>query len=208
MTCLAALSACEGCRPTTPPASGDGAAGSGAGSPHARLYLLSDVAGALEPCGCVKDQLGGMDHFGALVTKEASKAPAYATLAAGPLFFMDMDVSEEKKSQEVAKAQTIAATMKTLRLKAFAPSRNGFVAGADTLTKLRDESGAALVAANLNAPSLSPVKSTTVTVGELKIGVIGVAAPDKADRVKGALENVSSSPAVPAVKEAAASLRQ
>ena len=30
--------------------------------PSLRLYLVSNVAGALEPCGCRKDMLGGMDH--------------------------------------------------------------------------------------------------------------------------------------------------
>src|SRR5882672_10682719 len=81
-----ALAACEGChgtRTNTP---------SGDAEPQTatlRLYLVSDLAGALEPCGCVKDQLGGMDHFGALVTSEKQKAPASVLLSAGPTFFLD-----------------------------------------------------------------------------------------------------------------------
>ncbi|HVH46484.1 MAG TPA: hypothetical protein VM925_29280, partial [Labilithrix sp.] len=71
--------------------------------------------------------------FGALVTAERSKAGAYATLSAGPLYFMDMDVPAEKKAQEAAKAVTIAEAMKTLKLVAFAPSRNGFASGTETL---------------------------------------------------------------------------
>ena len=88
--CFFAL-ACEGCRPSTTP--GADATGSSTEAPRARLYLVSDLAGALEPCGCVKDQLGGMDRFGALVAAEKAKAANYATLSAGPLFFMDMDRS-------------------------------------------------------------------------------------------------------------------
>ena len=203
---LFALSACEGCRPSTTP--GTDAASSD--TPRARLYLVSDLAGALEPCGCVKDQLGGMDHFGALVGAEKSKASNFATLSAGPLFFMDMDLSAEKKSQEVSKAETIAESMKTLKLAAFAPSRNGFAAGIETLAKLRDESGAALLAANVNAGSLAPAKTKVVEIGGMKIGVIGVAAPDKVDpgAVKGPLAEVSSSPAIPAVKEGVAALKK
>ena len=177
-------------------------------APKARLYLVSDLAGALEPCGCVKDQLGGMDHFGALVAAEKSKAPSFATLSAGPLFFMDMDIPEEKKSQEVAKAETIAGAMKTLKLGAFAPSRNGFAAGEATLAKLRDASGAALLAANVQAGPLAPAKTKILEVGGIKIGVIGVAAPDKAEKVIGALDNVASSPAIPAVKEGVATLKK
>ncbi|OJY26818.1 MAG: hypothetical protein BGO98_06025 [Myxococcales bacterium 68-20] len=212
MGCFVTLSACEGCRPSTTPAAGDGSAGTSAEAPRARLYLVSDLAGALEPCGCVKDQLGGMDRFGALVAAEKSKAPAFATLAAGPLFFMDMDIPEEKKGQEVAKAETIATTLKTLKLAAFAPSRNGFADGIATLAKLRDTSGAALVAANLAAGSLAPAKSKIVEVGGLKIGVIGVAAPDKAEASPGSKENkladVTSSPAIAAVKESVAALKK
>lgn len=209
--CLVALSACEGCRPSTTPGASDGATVSSAEAPRARLYLVSDLAGALEPCGCVKDQLGGMDRFGALVAAEKSKAPAFATLAAGPLFFMDMDIPDEKKGQEVAKAETIATTLKTLKLAAFAPSRNGFADGTTTLAKLRDASGAALVAANLQAGALTPATSTIVEVGGLKIGVIGVAAPDKVEASHGGgatgLADVMSSPPIPAVKERVLTLK-
>ncbi|MBX3200116.1 MAG: hypothetical protein KF894_18420 [Labilithrix sp.] len=208
--CFCFLSACEGCRPSTKPA--DGTTATATEAPRARLYLVSDLAGALEPCGCVKDQLGGMDHFGALVTAEKSNVKDYATLAAGPLFFMDMDIPEEKKNQEVAKAETIATTLKTLKLAAFAPAKNGFAAGGETLARLRDTSGATLVAANLTAGALAPAKTKIVEVGGLKIGVIGVAAPDKAAPAPGhkdtPLTDVTSSPAIPAVKEGVAALKK
>ena len=74
----ALLSACDGCRP---PAGTPKEAGGEALRPTARLYLVSDLAGALEPCGCVKDQLGGMDHFGALVA-ETRDAAMVARVAA------------------------------------------------------------------------------------------------------------------------------
>lgn len=175
--------------------------------PRARLYLVSDLAGALEPCGCVKDQLGGMDHFGALVAGEKERAPAYATLSAGPLFFMDMELEGEKRGQETAKAETIAAAMKSLKLAAFAPSRNGFAAGAETLMKLRDASGAALVAANLESATLAPAKAKIIDVGGVKVGVIGVAAPDKAEAAREALAGVTSTPAIAAVKTSLAALK-
>ena len=72
---LATFCACQGCKSSGGAGSngGSGARDGRAGAdavPAARLYLVSDLAGALETCGCVKDQLGGMDKFGALVTKE------------------------------------------------------------------------------------------------------------------------------------------
>src|ERR1700687_678743 len=77
-------SACSGCR-TTPLPKGP----TEAGVPTVRLYLISDLAGALEPCGCTKDQLGGLDHVGAWIVSERAKAPASGVVSAGPLFFMD-----------------------------------------------------------------------------------------------------------------------
>lgn len=195
------ISACEGCRSPSTPNTDSGTA---AATPSARLYLVSDLAGALEPCGCVKDQLGGMDKFGALVTKEKNIAP-YATLSSGPLFFMDMDLAEEKQSQEVSKAETIATTLRTLKLAAFAPARNEWAGGADELKKLAEASAAMSLAANVSGGA----RSSIVNVGGVQIGIIGVASPDKAEHANGTatLEGVASSPAIPAVKEAAAALR-
>ncbi|MBX3192920.1 MAG: hypothetical protein KF819_38400 [Labilithrix sp.] len=202
---VAAFCACEGCRtpPATLPANGiDGA------TPDARLYLISDLAGALEPCGCVKDQLGGMDKLGALVAAEKSKAKAAGVLSVGPLFFMDMELAADRRAQEIAKAETIAASLKGQNLLAFTPARNDWAAGAETLKKLTDEAGAALVAANLDPKTIAPaapVKTAMKKIGGVDLGIVGVTAPDKA---KVALEGVVSSAPGAAVKEAVASLKK
>ena len=203
--CLAlGASACEGCRTPAAPGGADGAT---ADAPQARLYLVSDLAGALEPCGCVKDQLGGMDHFGALVAAEKKTAPASATLSAGPLFFMDMDLTADKRAQEISKADTIAATMKTLGLAGFAPARNEWAADGNTAASLVDRAGAPMLGADLSAGTL-PKRWTLRTIGNVKLGIVGVAAPDKADKAKTPLEGVTSSPPIPAVKEAVAALKK
>jgi 2',3'-cyclic-nucleotide 2'-phosphodiesterase (5'-nucleotidase family) len=217
LLCLAALvvalGACEGCKtPTTQTPKSDGAVGTAT----ARLYLVSDLAGALEPCGCVKDQLGGMDHLGALVEKDRAAAKAHVVLSAGPLFFMDMELAADKRAQEIAKAETIAAAMKTLGLAAFAPGRNDWAAGDGELAKLRAASGADLLAANLTAPGV-PARAPNgpggagaplgivKDVGGIKLGIVGVASPEKA---KVPLEGATSRPAPDAVKAAAATLRK
>jgi 2',3'-cyclic-nucleotide 2'-phosphodiesterase (5'-nucleotidase family) len=208
LLCLAALvvalGACESCKtPTTQTPKSDGAAGTAT----ARLYLVSDLAGALEPCGCVKDQLGGMDHLGALVEKDEGAAKTHVVLSAGPLFFMDMELAADKRAQEIAKAETIAASMKALGLAAFAPGRNDWAAGEGELATLRAESGGALHAANVTAPGVAAGAANGVVkdVGGIKLGIVGVAAPDKA---KVPLEGASSTPPSEAVKAAAAALRK
>ncbi|MEA2751200.1 MAG: hypothetical protein QOI41_5343 [Myxococcales bacterium] len=201
---LAAFCACEGCKSSGAPDGSSPRAGAD-GVPAARLYLVSDLAGALEPCGCVKDQLGGMDHFGALVAAEKDKAKASGVLSAGPLFFLDMELAADRRGQEITKAETIAASMKTLHLLGFTPGRNDWAGGVDTLQKLTATASAPLVAANLVAPGLAPVKWTKTKVGGIDLGIIGVAAPDKS---KLPLEGVTSAPAADAVKTAAAALKK
>ncbi|MBK6460603.1 MAG: hypothetical protein IPF92_06295 [Myxococcales bacterium] len=175
LTGVFALAACDGCRPpTTEPARTRDE------RPTVRLYLVSDLAGALEPCGCVKDQLGGMDHFGALVRAEEASAAAYATLTAGPLFFMDPDVTADKRGQDVAKAETIAKALASLRLAGFAPARNEWAAGDQTLASLREASGAPLLFANAT-PAAGPRTATAVKeLGGVKVGLLGVSAPSRA----------------------------
>ena len=201
---VAASTACEGCRSTAGP---DGSAPRGGAetAPAARLYMVSDLAGALEPCGCVKDQLGGMDHFGALVTGERDKAKAAGVVSAGPLFFMDMELAADRRAQEVAKAETIAAAMRSVNLLGFTPGRNDWAGGTDTLKKLTASTGAPLVAANLDAAGLGAVRWTNRKVGNLAIGIIGVAAPDTS---KLQLEGVTSSPSADAVKSAVDALKK
>ena len=59
----AALSGCQGCRGGPKPNNADAASN----VPSVRIYVVSDLAGALEPCGCSKDQLGGLDHLAAFI---------------------------------------------------------------------------------------------------------------------------------------------
>ena len=191
------LSACDGCRPAGTTTPNEAAAGE---PPTARLFLLSDVAGALEPCGCVKDQLGGMDHFGALVAESRGKVKAFATVSAGPLFFMDADLGPEKKAQEIAKAETIAKSLESLGLAAFTPGRNEWAGGPETLARLRDTCGAPMLAANVQGAA-GAVPWVVRDVGGFKLGVVGVAAPEKVD-------GVSSTAPIAAVKEAAAAARK
>lgn len=170
------LAACEGCRPSKTPDTAD------PGPPTVRLYVVSDLAGALEPCGCVKDQLGGLDHAAAWMAKERTKAEGALLLAAGPLFFMDPILKEERAAQEKAKAETLAKALGTLGFAAVAPGRNEWAGGAPELQTLIQASGGTLVAANLAAPGSNPwITSVIRDVRGTKVGIIGVAAPDRAE---------------------------
>lgn len=186
--------ACEGCR-------GGGerapiAPASESHSPTARLYFVSDPAGALEPCGCVKDQLGGLDHVAAFIANERTKAPHYALVSAGPLFFMDPELTADRRGQDMAKADALAKSLATLRLAVFAPGKNDFAAGPEALAKLTKTSGAEVLLAN--ADGAVPIQKSGIVreINGVKFGFIGASLAKE------------SRPIADAVKSAAAELKK
>jgi Cytochrome c554 and c-prime len=176
----ATFGACEGCHPSTSPAQPTALAN---GPPTFRLYLVTDLSGAMEPCGCVKDQLGGLDHFAAWVNSQTAKAPDSAVVLAGPLFFLDPTLKEDHRAQDISKAETIAASLKDLHAIAFAPGKNDFAAGASELDKLASISGASIAAGNLT-PNGAPANWGAPFIKNIhgvNVGFIGVSALDKAE---------------------------
>jgi hypothetical protein len=161
------LAACEGCRSTGSSVATSPTTASAVESapPTVRLYLVTDLAGALEPCGCTKDQLGGLDHFGAWVKHEQARIPAALVVSAGPLFFMDDKLEGERADQDRTKAQTIAHVLHGLDFAAFAPGTNDWNDGKDALSALAQASGGAMILGAGNA--------VVREVGGVKIGFVG-----------------------------------
>jgi hypothetical protein len=167
------LAACQGCRSGTPATSAGPAAPVDPGPPTVRLYFVTDVSGALEPCGCTKDQLGGLDHLGAWVIRSRAKAPASLLASAGPLFFMDEKLEAERAAQDRTKALTIARVLRGLDFVAFAPGVNDWADGEQGFATLTSTAGAAAIGDP--AHSLTPV--AVREVGGIKVGFVGFGQP-------------------------------
>ena len=144
--------------------------------PTVRLYLLSNVAGALEPCGCSKDQLGGASHFANLLANEKEEASAQLVLGAGPLFFQDPKSTPDKATQDQWKAEALAEGAARLGVIAWTPGANDFAAGGPFFKKLAERSKGAFVAANAPADS-ALTKSRITEIGGVKVGITGVVDP-------------------------------
>lgn len=199
--------ACQGCR------SSGGLSDSKSGSasredenPTVRLLIVSDLAGAIEPCGCVKDQLGGLDHLAAYVVSERARVPASAIVSAGPLFFLDPALQPDKKAQDVAKATTLAESLHEAGLAAFAPGRNDWAAGGDELEKLRVASGAAMVAGNLDGVPAAWRGTSIREIGGVKVGFCGASALAAAQF--GLPQGVTAREVVPSVRAQVAALKK
>jgi hypothetical protein len=183
------LSACSGCR--APSQANDAPP---AGPPTVRLYVTSTMAGALEPCGCTKDQLGGIDHLAAWMRAQARAAPASLFVGAGPMLYLEPKLRSGDASQDTWKAEAIANAMKALGMAAWAPGSNDWAGGDDTLSRCRELSGAELLAGNVPGLRATLVRE----VGGVKVGVVGVA--DPWDRVGGYPKGIKPTAALDAMK--------
>jgi hypothetical protein len=188
-TVLAAgLVACQGCRSgaagnagnaggASAPTGGTSGAAAEPGPPTARLYFVTDLAGALEPCGCTRDQLGGLDHFGAWIQAARATAPASVVASAGPLFFRDEKLDPEEGEQDRIKASAIAQVLKGLSFVALAPGANDWAAGRDALSRLASTAGATVLVPDGDAGA--PYASEVVRdVGGLRVGFVGYGQPE------------------------------
>src|SRR5690606_3622429 len=113
----------------------------------------------------------------AWVSSQKEGAQHSLVLGAGPMFFSDPTFSSEEQTQEVFKAEAMAASLKDLGLVAWAPGANDWALGVPRFAELSKTSGASPLAANLNK-SAGPVVATQVlSVGDLRVGVTGISLP-------------------------------
>ena len=155
------------CRPTPQPTQAPA-------TPSLRLALVSTVAGALEPCGCVKDMLGGVDHAAAYLRSQQG-TPTLA-LAAGPILFMDPELSPDRRTQDGWKAEALHNALGDMGVRAWAPGFNDFAAGSAELARIAARAPETL-AANVKAEGAGLKAHAVYSVGGLKVGVVGVSLP-------------------------------
>ena len=191
------VAACEGCH-TPPAANGVVIKDSASTKATLRLYVTSTIAGALEPCGCSKDQLGGVQHLAAYLAREKDAAESSLFLGAGPMLFMEPKLKPDSAAQDTWKAEAIALAAKEMGLAAWAPGANDWAGGTDTLATCRDSAGAKLLAGNVVDGKAMTTGTFVRDLGGLKVGVIGVADPK--DRAGQYPDGVKATAALEAMK--------
>lgn len=169
----ATISGCERDKPAQPPQESKSH-----GKPTLRLYAVAGAAGAIEPCGCVKDMLGGIDHAAAYVSSQKANAPQSLVVGAGPMFFEDPRIEDSKRTQALYKAEAMAASLKDLGLAAWAPGANDWALGTEQFTQLAKTTGATPLAGNI-AKEAGPIQASVIVErGGIKVGLLGVSLPD------------------------------
>ncbi len=163
--------ACSCSRPLQPRSGEPGA------RPPAALRILvsGDVAGAIEPCGCVKDQLGGIDRFATAVVG-AKRGRESLLLEVGALFFPRTPILATERDELAMRAETLADVMRSLQLRAWVPGRADWALGDTTLKNLLTRSGAVMLhASDEPGPGGLPSHAYLLTdIAGVRVGLFGL----------------------------------
>jgi predicted CXXCH cytochrome family protein len=199
MALAALVAACEGCKPS---GTAKPAASAAVAPVTGRLVLMSDLGAALEPCGCVADQRGGLARLGAFM--EGAGFPV-ALAAAGPTFFDDVLFEDGRLAQALDKARTVASIFATSPF-FFAPSRSDFAAGRGELAALLASSKGYAVSAGLEVGGAPFGAPRLVEVGPTKVAFVGFSAAPK-DALVQPVEGVRFEAGERSLREEVAGLR-
>jgi hypothetical protein len=168
-----------------------------------RLLVATDLDGVLEPCGCTRDQLGGIDHLAAAIAEERQGGVPTLFVSAGDVFFAsDPSAPAEAPPQDLWRAQTLAEILRSLRLDAAGMGPHDVLRGRALLAGLADKAGFSWVNSGLLLErgagqnlataeavadaSREPIQSSELrSIGDLRVGIVGMLVRPKAGWPRG-----------------------
>lgn len=169
-----------------------------------RLLVLTDLDGAVEPCGCVSRPLGGLDHLVHAVEQASKNGPRSLVVSAGNTFY---EGCADRHPENDFAAETLAKALNRLSMAAAAPGSADLCSDPATLTTLSSQANVSFVAAGVKLsettsenlsrqfaarrlPGIKPNK--VVALSGLSVGLIGVV-----ETPRGGLPQGVSSPSDP-----------
>ncbi len=150
-----------------------GQAKPGAGERHLTLFYSGEVRGTLEPCGCTSDPLGDVARYAALVRTAESAGPTLL-VDGGGLSFPESASAKERAANDL-RAKFLGRTLQALGPFAAGLADNDIGGGHGEVTPRR-------LAVNLSRSSATG-PSELKTIGEVRVGIFGVADPALATRL-------------------------
>jgi len=166
------------------------------GTPDLRLLVLTDLKGYLEPCGCTRRPLGGIDRMAARVASLRADGVPTVMVGAGDLFFEAPHGAgserEGAETQEIWKAETLVQILDNMGMAAAVPGGLDLRFGAGTFADLDQRATFPLLASGveLQVPEMSDAAVANdagtatrtlalpahivVQAGGLRVGIFGV----------------------------------
>lgn len=139
--------------------------------PTFTLFALAEVRGQIGPCGCTSDPLGDISRTVKLVDKARAHGPVLV-VDAGSLLYGQNPVPPHLAAQEELKADLLTSIYdKQLEVAAVGLGPADLATGPKGVRFPR-------VASNVSDPTIPTKPPSVITVGDAKVGVFGVVAPD------------------------------
>lgn len=177
---LCTLAACTDGVKQPPPSASPGTAISSAAvrtvdtlRPIARVIVMPDLEGYLEPCGCQKRPLGGIDRAATALSELRGEGIPTAVVAGGSLLFEPAKPGHADdangRDQEVWKAEALVGILSDLQIAAAAPGPFDRRFGDDTMRAVLETAEFPRLGAIAQGPA-----QHVLTVGGLKLGLLAV----------------------------------
>jgi len=155
---------------------------------EATLLLMADIRGVLRPCGCtVELQRGGFDRLGPYLDNERARYPDARLLHAGPAFFEDAIVADNKQAQRDRQIEVAADLLGRMGVDTAGATAVDAAAAGERLPALVERARLRITAANLelaSGPGVSPWEVREI--GGLRIGIFALADPSHRAALGGA----------------------
>ncbi|HVR64120.1 MAG TPA: hypothetical protein VMU50_19610, partial [Polyangia bacterium] len=148
---------------------GDSPAAAGAAERRLAIFYTAEIHGTLEPCGCTSDPLGDIARYAALVRAARARGTATLLVDAGGMLYGEGGISAKERPADDLRARFLADELGKLGLRAAALAETDLVAGAGAVQPPR-------LASNLGA-SAALAPAHVETIGDIKVGLLGVADP-------------------------------
>ncbi len=162
--------------------------------PTFTLFALAEVRGQIGPCGCTSDPLGDISRTVKLVSEARAEGPVLV-VDAGSLLYGQNPVPPHLAAQEELKADLLADVYdEQLKVAAVGLGPADLATGPKGVRFPR-------VVQNIADEAIPTRPPTVLTVGDAKVGVFGVVAPD-------ALKNVKVEDPIAAGKRAVETLKK
>jgi hypothetical protein len=145
------------------------------------LFYTAEVHGVVEPCGCTSDPLGDVSRLTALIADTRRKGEAVALVDAGGLLYPEGTISPKERPSADARGEFLGAELTRVGVLGAAIGETDLARGVDHL-------GPPRLASNISGAPASAVRTPRVErVGEIRVGVVGVAEQQVAETVAAAL---------------------
>lgn len=169
----------------------------------AELYFSTEVDGYIEPCGCTTKPLGGIQRLATVLERGRKDR---VLIDAGNLFFPDR-IEPLAREQHLLKSRVLARVYRQLGAAAINIAENDLAEGSDLLKEMQREGAVPFVSANVRpvgdtGPSIA--RSFLRSIGDIKVGITGLATPEHLSNVKG----ITAIEFAPAVRAEVANLRK